>query len=214
MKSEQVSAGGLDGDDPSDCTRSDPGGLQTSAGSRCCWQGDSNIYTVSAALCTSGSGTFTSLLCHAFFFRLCFFHAHTSASTHAAAVLEYPVCVIFIKTLPSTLHTKCSGNSGGRTRGFGFLLCVDSRGRSPALKSNPRLGLWSKNQSVVLSQLMLLWPSWMNLSKHWLSDPKKKKNEKSSEESKNTLVRLVIKKENTQHEIICSFVWELLSLRT
>lgn len=137
MKSEQVSAGGLDGDDPSDCTRPDPGGLQTSAGGRCCSQGDSNIYTVSAAPCTSGSGTFTSLLCHAFFFRLCFFHAHTSAPTHAAAILEYPVCVIFIKTLPSTLHTKCSGNSGGRTRGFGFLSALTPGVEAPRLNQIP-----------------------------------------------------------------------------
>lgn len=66
-----------------------------------------------------------------------FFHAHTRASTHAAAALEYPVCVIFIKTLPSTLHTKCSGNSGSRTRGFGFLSALTPGVEAPRLNQIP-----------------------------------------------------------------------------
>lgn len=64
---------------------------------------------------------FPSLSC-VFLWGLFFPHIPHERIYTRCSVLEYSVGVIFIKILPSTLNTKCSGNSAGRTRGFGFLL--------------------------------------------------------------------------------------------
>lgn len=110
----------------------------TSAGRRrrcsvCCSQGDLNHFRSRfhhdcSYAHTRGSGTFTFLLCPAFLFGVLFFfsctphkHIYTRRSRPWIVCVCVCVCVIFMKMLPSTLNTKCSGNSGGRTRGFGVL---------------------------------------------------------------------------------------------
>lgn len=161
-----------------------------------------------------GSGTFTSLLRPAFFIGVCFFPIyHTSASTHAAAVLEYSVCVIFIKILPSMLNTKSSDNSGGRTRGFGFLAAFTPGVGAPRLNQIPGWDYDLKiNQSTCPSWCCCDLVEWICLNTDSVTAKKTKSEELRI--TQNTLVRFVIKKENTQHEIIFSFNWDLLSLRT
>lgn len=133
MKSEQVCAGGSVGDGAFDCTQSDPGGWQTSAARhRCscfcscccgCSQGDSNVST--AALFTPEVQA-PLLPCFVLCFSLgyvFFFFPPSRAHLHTPQWFLNSLCVrvIFMKILPSTLNSKCSGSSGGRTRGFGVL---------------------------------------------------------------------------------------------
>lgn len=133
----QVSAGGLVGDDAPDCTRSDPRWVADASRAPLRLTGRlEHLHSDCSSVHISGAADLTSLPWS--FFGLGFFHVeNTSASTHAAVALDCSVCVIFIKILPSRLYTKCSGNSGGRTRGFGFLSAFTPGVEAPRLNQIP-----------------------------------------------------------------------------